>query len=58
MILDNSGIDYARMLFVFGLLVFWKIFPKSCSLSRFRQHLLDSCYYKAVASILSKKKKM
>ena len=25
MILDNSGIDYSRMLFVFGFLFYWKI---------------------------------
>ena len=30
MILDNSGIDYSRMLlFVFGFLVQWKIEPNS-----------------------------
>ena len=30
MILDNSGIDYSRMLlFVFGFLVYWKIEPNS-----------------------------
>ena len=30
MILDNSGIDYSRiLLFVFGFLVYWKIEPNS-----------------------------
>ena len=30
MILDNSGIDYSRiLLFVFGLLAYWKIEPNS-----------------------------
>ena len=30
MILDNSGIDYSRMLlFVLGFLVYWKIEPNS-----------------------------
>ena len=30
LILDNSGIDYSRMvLFVLGLLVYWKIEPNS-----------------------------
>ena len=30
MIIDNSGIDYSRMLlFVFGFLVYWKIEPNS-----------------------------
>ena len=29
MMLDNSGIDNSRMLFVLGLLVYWKIEPNS-----------------------------
>ena len=34
MILDNSGIDYLRMvLFLFGFLVNWKIEPNSCELN-------------------------
>ena len=41
MMLDNSGIDYSRMLlFVFGFLVFWKIEPNSRSFSCLRQHLV------------------
>ena len=41
MMLDNSGIDYLRMLlFVFGFLGYWKIEPNSCAFSRLRQHLV------------------
>ena len=40
MILDNSGIDYSRMLlFVPGFLVYWKIEPNSHAFSRIRQHV-------------------
>ena len=40
MILDNSGIDYSRMLlFVFVFLVCWKIAPNSRAFSRLGQHL-------------------
>ena len=52
MILDNSGIDYSRMLlFVLGFLVYWKIEPNSPASgnSWFR---LD---YKPVTSKLSEK---
>ena len=43
MILDNSGIDYSRMLlFLFGFLVYWKIEPNSRAFSRLRQHLVTS----------------
>ena len=39
MILDNSGIDYSRvLLFVLGFLVNWKIKPNSHAFSRIRQH--------------------
>ena len=41
MILDNSGIDYSRMLlFVLGFLVYWKIEPNSHAFSRIRQHVV------------------
>ena len=41
MIVDNSGIDYSRMLsFVFGFLVDWKIEPNSLAFSRLRQPLV------------------
>ena len=41
MILDNSGIDYVRMLlFVFGFLSYWNISPNSRAFSRPRQQLL------------------
>ena len=41
MILDNSGIDYSRMLlFVLGFLVYWKIEPNSHAFSRTRQHVV------------------
>ena len=41
MILDNSGIDYSRMLlFVLGFLVNWKIEPNSHTFSRIRQHMV------------------
>ena len=37
--LDNSGIDYSRMLlFVFSFLVYWKIEPNSRAFSPLRQH--------------------
>ena len=55
MILDNSGIDYSRMLlFVFGFLVYWKIEPFSRILAQpaTRDLRLD---FKAVTSKLSKK---
>ena len=59
MILDNSGIDYSRMLlFVFGFLVYWKIEPNSRAFSRLLAPpatpglRLD---YKVVTSKLSKK---
>ena len=39
-ILDNSGIDYSRMLlFVLGFLIDWKIESNSWAFSRLRQHL-------------------
>ena len=42
MILDNSGIDYSRMLlFVFGFLVYWKIEPNS-------RNSCNSCHVKVV----------
>ena len=51
-ILDNSGIDYSRMLlFVLGFLVYWKIEPNSRALAT-PGLWLD---YKAVTSKLSKK---
>ena len=41
MVLDNSGIDYSRMLlFVLGFLVYWKIEPNSHAFSRIRQHVV------------------
>ena len=41
MILDNSGIDYSRMLlFMLGFLVYWKIEPNSHAFSHIRQHLV------------------
>ena len=41
MILDNSVIDYSRMLlFVPGFLVYWKIEPNSHAISRIRQHVV------------------
>ena len=41
MILDNSGIDYSRMLlFVLGFLVYLKIEPNSHAFSRIRQHVV------------------
>ena len=41
MILDNSDIDYSRMLlFVLGFLVYWKIEPNSHEFSRIRQHVV------------------
>ena len=41
MILDNSGIDYSRMLlFVLGFLVYCKIEPNSHAFSRIRQHVV------------------
>ena len=41
MILDNSGIDYSRMLlFVLGFLVYWKIEPNSHAFSRIWQHVV------------------
>ena len=41
MILDNSGIDYSRMLlFVLGFLAYWKIEPNSHAFSRIRQHVV------------------
>ena len=57
MILDNSGVDYSRMLlFVFGFRVYWKIEPNSRAFSRLRQHLLyKQLDYKVVKSKLSKK---
>ena len=50
MILDNSGIDYSRMLFfVFVFLVYWKIETNSSAFSRVWQHprrvLLGSFVY-------------
>ena len=47
MILDNSGLDYARMLkFAFGFPVYCKISPNYPAFSRLRQHV----DYKAVTS--------
>ena len=41
MILDNSCIDYSRMLLlVFGFLVYWKFEPNSGAFPRLRQHLV------------------
>ena len=41
MILDNSGIDYSRMLLsVLGFLVYWKIETNSHAFSRIRQHVV------------------
>ena len=41
MILDNTGINYSRMLlFVFGFLVYFKFEPTSRALSLLRQHLV------------------
>ena len=41
MILDNSAIDYSRMLlFVLGFLVYWKIEPNSLTFTRIRQHVV------------------
>ena len=41
MILDNSGIDYSRMLlFPFGFIVYCKIEPNSRAFSRLWQHLV------------------
>ena len=56
MVLDNSGIDYSRMLlFVFGFLVYWKIeskFSRIIAHPATRGLRLD---FKAVTSKLSKK---
>ena len=52
MILDNSGIDYSRMLlFVFGFLVYWEIEPNSRAPATPGLRL----DYKSVMSKLSKK---
>ena len=41
MILDNSGIDYSRvLLFELGFLVYWKIEPNSYAFSPIRQHVV------------------
>ena len=56
MILDNSGIDYPRMiLFVLGFLVYWKIEANSHAFSGIRQHVIYDLISKRVASKLSKK---
>ena len=44
MILDNSGIDYARMLFVFGFLVYWNISTNSRASGNLRR--FANCFQK------------
>ena len=55
MILDNSGIDYSRMLLFVGFLIYWKIEPNSHAFTAHpatRGLRLD---FKEVTSKLSKK---
>ena len=57
MILDNSGIDYSRiLLFVLGFLVYWKIEPNSHAFSRIRQHVVNDLISKRSHQIVKKTK--
>ena len=57
MILDNSGIDYSRMLlFAPDFLVYWKVEPNSHAFSRIRQHVVYDLISKRSHQNYKKKK--
>ena len=55
MILDNSGIDYSRMLlFVVGFLVYWKIEPNSRALNKVDENKLVTSKLSEKQNVTSK----